>query len=84
MVVDLGDVPGAGRPGLAQHRLEVFGCALFRLSGFLPYFVAQPPADLGRRLALHIPGDMGIDVQGSGRRYMAQHGGEGLHIHAAL
>lgn len=62
---------------------EVRHMGLLRLGGIL-HLVAQPPADLGRRLALHIPGDMGIDVQGSGRRYMAQHGGEGLHIHAAL
>ena len=84
MVIDLGDAPGAGLPGLSQHRLEVFGYALFRLSGFLPHLVAQPPVDLGRRLGLHIPGDVGVDVQGGGRRHMAQHGGEGLHIHAAL
>ena len=27
---------------------------------------------------------MGVDVQRGGRRHMAQHGGEGLHIHAVL
>ena len=70
VVIDLGDAPGAGLPGLSQHRLEVFGYALFRLSGFLPHLVAQPTVDLGRRLGLHIPGDMGVDVQGGGRRHM--------------
>ena len=84
VVIDLRDAPGAGLPGLSQHWLEARSQVLFCLNGFLLYLVAQPPVDLGRRLALHIPGDVGVDVQGGGRRYMAQHGGEGLHIHAAL
>ena len=67
VVIDLRDAPGAGLPGLSLHRPEVFGCALFRLSGFLPHLVAQSPVDLDRGLALHIPGDMGVDVQGGGR-----------------
>ena len=84
MVIDLGDAPGAGLPGLSQHRLEVCGRVLLCLRGFLLYLIAQSTVDLGRRRALHIPGDMGVDVQGGGRRHMAQHGGEGLHIHAAF
>ena len=84
VVIDLRDAPGAGLPGLSQHRLEVCGRVLLCLNGFCPYLVAQPPIYFGRRLALHVPGDMGVDVQGGGRRHMAQHGGEGLHIHTAL
>ena len=84
MIIDLGDAPGAGLPGLSQHRLEVCGRVLLCLRRFLPHLVTKPPVDLGRCLALHIPGDMGVDIQGGGCRHMAQHGGEGLHIHAVL
>ena len=83
VVIDLGDAPGAGLPGLSQHRLEVARLRRMLL-GFLIYLVAQPTVDLRCGLALHIPGNMGVNVQGGGRRHMAQHGGEGLHIHAAL
>ena len=84
MIIDLGDAPGAGLPGLSQHRLEVCGRVLLCLRRFLLYLVAQSPVYFGRRLGLHVPGDMRVDVQGGGRRHMAQHGGEGLHIHTAL
>ena len=84
MVIDLGDAPGARLSLSSLHRLEVRSQVLLCLNGFLLYLVAQPTVDLGRRLGLHIPGDVGVDVQGSGRRHMAQHGGEGLHIHTAL
>ena len=84
VVIDLSDAPGARLSGLSQHRLEVFDRTLIFLSGFLPHLVAQPPVDLGSRLALHIPSDVGVDVQGGGRRHVAQHGGEGLHIHAVF
>ena len=84
VVIDLGNTPSAGLPGLSQHRLEVRSQVLLCLCGFLPHLVAQPPVYFGCRLALHIPGDMGIDVQSSGSRHMAKHGGEGLHIHTAL
>ena len=83
VVVDLGDAPGAGLPSLSQHRLEVARLRRMLLD-FLIYLVAQPTVDLRRGLALHIPGDVGVDVQGGGGRHMAQHGREGLHIHAAF
>ena len=67
VVIDLGDAPGAGLPGFSQHRLEVRSQVLLCLNGFRLYLVAQPTVNLGRRLALHIPGDMGVDVQGGGR-----------------
>ena len=37
-----------------------------------------------RRLLLHGGGDVGVGVQGESCRIMAQHGGEGFHIHAVL
>ena len=40
-------------------------------------------ADLLRRTSLHIVGDMGVGVQGEARAVVAQHAGQGLHIHAA-
>ena len=67
VVIDLRDAPSAGLPGFSQHRLEVCGRVLLCLSRILQHLVAQPPVDLGRCLALHIPGDMGVDVQGGGR-----------------
>ena len=84
VVIDLGDTPGAGLSLSSQYWLEVRGWVLRCLLRALQHLVAQPPVDLGRGLGLHIPGDVGVDVQGGGRRHMAQHGGEGLHIHAAL
>ena len=84
VVIDLGNTPGARLSLSSQHWLEVRGRVLLCLLRALQHLVAQSPVYFGRRLALHIPGDMGIDVQGGGRRHMAQHGGEGLHIHTAL
>ena len=84
LVIDLGDAPGAGLSGLSQHRLEVRGRILLCLCRSLPHLVARPPVDLRRGLGLHVPGDVGVDIQGGGRRHMAQHGGEGLHIHAVF
>ena len=45
--------------------------------------LCDPLVDLCRRLRPHGIGDVGVDVQCSGRRHMAQHRGEGLHIHPA-
>ena len=43
--------------------------------------MGNPAIDLCCRLRPHRAGDVGVDVQRGGRRYVAQHGGEGLHIH---
>ena len=40
-------------------------------------------ADLLRRASLHIVGDVRIGVQGEPGAVVAQHTGQGLHIHAA-
>jgi len=88
------DTSGAGSALLARDRLEVGYDGLFALAGgsIPPRLVAvlrrrrlaDAAVDVGGGLPLHIVGDVGIDVQRSRRRYMAQHGGEGLDVHAAL
>lgn len=40
-------------------------------------------ADLLRRTPLHLVGDVGIGVEGEPGAEVAQHTGQGLHIHAA-
>ena len=40
-------------------------------------------ADLLCRASLHIVGDMGVGVQSESRAVVAQHAGQGLHVHAA-
>ena len=94
MVVNLTDAAGA-RPALAAHvGLEVGHTRLFRLGrgSFLPRLrsvllrrcFADAAVDVGGGREPHVVGDVGIDVQCGGRRHMAQHGGEGFHIHAVF
>ena len=83
VVVDLGDAPGAGPADPAFHGLKVgHQRSIWRLH--LLHLVAQPAVNPGRRLSLHRIGDMGVDVQRGGRRHVAQHGGESLHVHSVL
>lgn len=82
MVVKLVDASGAGFAGAPRRRLEGFLPGRFRIV-FL-HLVAEAAVDFGRGLALHLAGDVGVDVQGRGRRHVPQHGGEGLDVHAVL
>ena len=82
VVVDLGDAAGSGLSGAPHDRLEVSERICLRR--VLRYLIAQSPVDLGGGLAKHVAGDVGVNVQGGGRRHMAQHGGEGLDVHAVL
>ena len=94
VVVDLSDAAGAGLALAAHVGLEIGHARLFRCGrgSFLPRrrsglwrrCFADATVDVGGGRALHIVGDVGVDVQRGGRRHMAQHGGEGLHVHAAL
>ena len=82
MVVDLGDAPSAWFSGAPHDRLEVGKRICLRR--VLRYRIAQATVDLGGSFTQHIAGDVGVDVQGGGRRHMAQHGGECLDVHAVL
>ena len=76
MVIDLGDAASSRFAGALHHRLEV--SERICLGRVLRHLIAQPPVDLSGSFTQHIAGDVGVDVQCSRRRYMAQHGGEGL------
>ena len=82
MVIELVDAPGAWLPGAPRRRLEGFLPGRFRVV-FL-HLVAEAAVDFGRGLTLHLAGDVGVDVQGRGRRHVPQHGGEGLDVHTVL
>ena len=94
MVVDLTDAAGTGSALAAHVGLEVGHSRLFRLDrgGFLPWLrsvllrrcFAYATVDVGGGCALHVIGDVGVDVQRGGRRHMTQHGGERFHIHAVF
>lgn len=63
--------------GITWHRL-FFGC-----SGSSGRSRFHEAADLLRRASLHIIGDVRIGVPGKPGAEVAQHTGQGLHIHAA-
>ena len=92
MVADLADASGArpapaGQDGLKSgHTLRftlIVGTFPSRLlTALLRRYFADTAVDIVSGRALHIVSDVGVDVQSGGRRHMAQHGGESLHIHA--
>ena len=84
VVIEFADAAGAWFPFLPHIGLEVHDAFLLRLRFFLRFCLADAPVNAGGSSALHIAGDVGIDVQRCHRRHMAQHGGEGLHIHAVF
>ena len=86
MFTDLGDTAGAGLSDLAVVWNEGdewlqgwLRCQFFLLGGGL----CDPLVNLCHCLGPHRAGDVGVDVQRGGRRHVAQHSGESLHIHAA-
>ena len=92
MIIDLADASGArpapaGQNGLKSGHTRRFALTVGtfpsrRLTALLRHYFADTAVDIVSGRALHIVGDVGIDVQRGGRRHMAQHGGESLHIHA--
>ena len=84
VVIEFADAAGARFPFLPHIGLEVHDAFLLRLRFFLRLHLADAPVDAGGGCALHIAGDVGVDVQRCHRRHMAQHGGEGFHIHAVF
>ena len=84
MVVELGDAAGPGLSCAPGHRLKVGEGILRRLWSILRHLVAQATVDLGGGFTEHVAGDVGINVQRGRRRHMAQHGGEGLDVHAVF
>ena len=82
VVVNLSNAAGSRLSGAPHDRLEV--SERIFLSRVLCHFIAQATVDFGGSFTQHIAGDVGVDVQGGGRRHVAQHGGEGLDIHAVL
>ena len=84
MVVEFRDAPGSRLSGAPGHRLEVNEGILLLLWSILRHLVAQATVDLGGGFTEHIAGDVGINVQRGRRRHMAQHGGEGLDVHAVF
>ena len=93
MVIDLRDTSGT-YPASAHDGLEIGHARLFRLAGgsFPPRRLtalwrrcfADATVDIGGGCALHIVGDVSVDIQCGRRRHMTQHGGEGFYIHAVL
>ena len=86
MVVDLADTAGAWLAPLSLMGLKgagggFTGRSFGRLRGSVS---SNPLIDFCRCGALHLVGDMGVDVQGGGTGHMADDGGEGLDIHAVL
>lgn len=86
MVVDLADTAGAWLAALALVGLKGAGGGFAgrSFSGVRGGVSSNPLIDFCRCGALHLVGDMGVDVQGSGAGHMADDGGEGLDIHAVL
>ena len=91
MIADLADTPSArlapaGQNGLKSGHTRRFTLAVgtfpSRLgTALLRRYFADTAVDIVSSRALHIVSDVGVDVQRGGRRHMAQHCGEGLHIH---
>ena len=77
MVIEFADAAGAWFPFLPHIGLEVYDVFPFRLRFFLRFCLADAPVNAGGSSALHIAGDVGVDVQRCHRRHMAQHGGIG-------
>ena len=94
VVINLRDTSGTCSSAGGQDGLEIGHAGLFALSGgsfslriqiaLRRRYFADYPVDVGGGCALHIVGDVGIDVQHGRRRHMPQHGGEGLHVHTVL
>ena len=84
VVINLRDAAGTRFPFLPHIGLEIHNAFPLRLRFFLRFCLADAPVDAVGGCALHITGDVGIDVQRCHRRHMPQHGGEGFHIHAVL
>lgn len=94
VVINLRDTSGTCSSAGGQDGLEIGHAGLFALSGgsfslriqiaLRRRYFADYPVDVGGGCALHIVGDVGIDVQRGRRRHMPQHGGEGLHVHTVL
>ena len=84
MVVEFRDAPGSRLSGAPGHRLKVGEGILRRLWSILRHLVAQATVDLGGCFTEHVAGNVGINVQRGRRRHMAQHGREGLDVHAVL
>ena len=84
MAVEFRDAPGSRLSGAPGHRLKVGEGILRRLWGFRRHLVAQATVNLGGGFTEHIAGDVRINVQRGRRRHMAQHGGEGLDVHAVF
>lgn len=84
VVIEFADAAGAWFPFLPHIGLEVHDAFLLRLRFFLWFCLADASVDAGGGCPLHIAGDVGVDVQRCHRGHMAQHGGEGFHIHSVL
>ena len=84
VVIEFADASGSRLSLLPHIRLEVHNAFLFRLRFFPQRRLAYASVDTGGGSALHIAGDVGVDVQRCRCGHMPQHGGEGFHIHAVF
>lgn len=82
VVVDLGDAASSRLAGAPHNRLEVGERILRRLRRVFRHLIAQATVDFCSGFVEHIAGDVGVDIQCCSRRHVAQHGGEGLDVHA--
>lgn len=82
-VIDLSNASGSCSAASGQDALEIGHAGLFALAGasfpprlrsvLLRRCFADSPVNIGGGRTLHIVGDMGVDVQRSFCRHMAQH-----------
>ena len=94
VVIDLADTSCACPAAIAHIRLEIGHSQFFRLGWghslsqlrivLLQRCFADAAVNIGSGGSLHIVGNVGVNIQRSRRRHMAQYGGESLHIHAVL
>ena len=86
ILFNLLNIPGtwSAAGGLDRGELRLRTGGLFFIPGHCRLNTRDPPVDVYSRFLPHLVGDVGVGVQGGGRRHMADDRRERLHIHSIL